>query len=647
MRHSTPAAATRLMRGLSTAATVAPLLLLIAALSSADAQATAADAAVKDLYIVHINDVHNRIEQTAPSASVCVEEQAAENICVGGWARISTAVNAARKRAADQKAGFLFLDAGDEFDGSLWDVVAPGYATSVMQNIVKPDAMTLGNHEFSFPAATLKAYISNLTFPVLGACNINTSKEPSLTPLLKKFTVKQIGKYKVAIVGWITPDTSFTAANAGNFGFDPVVPSVRKCIAELKKEHPDVHMIIGLSHTGYHEDLATAKAIPDLDLIVGGHSHTFLNSPETSGPIFDKTLGATAANCVDKRACDEPSGPFPTTVAAQICAAPTSCKEKPVQVVQAYYASKYLGQIKINLETKKLISADPLLLGGLNSSSPVAMDPQIVAAIKKMEGPVRALETRKSGVTKVLLVGGKVGRTQETNFGDYLASLLMKTAQKLPNFAKSKGDVNIGLINAGAIRADIEPESVSYGEVLTALPFLNTLAIKPLTGKQIKEIMAFSVAGVPEQEGRFLQVAGLRVWHRGPKLLEVKLLHPNGTTTPLDPKQSHNIATLDFLCNGGDGYTAFKTAPSLMAGGNRIDELMFNDFAMAAPKPIDVPDPAKERRIIDCAASYVDCVRYPELYGPCGCPAAGGGGATATAAELRAKKLLRRLLAWW
>jgi len=62
---------------------------------------------------------------------------------------------------------------------------------------------------------------------------------------------------------------------------------------------------------------------------------------------------------------------------------------------------------------------------------------------------------------------------------------------------------------------------------------------------------------------------------------------------------------------------------------------------------IDVPDPAKERRIIDCAASYVDCVRYPELYAPCGCPAAGGGGATATAAELRAKKLLRRLLAWW
>jgi len=63
----------------------------------------------------------------------------------------------------------------------------------------------------------------------------------------------------------------------------------------------------------------------------------------------------------------------------------------------------------------------------------------------------------------VLLVGGKAGRTQETNFGDYLASLLMKTAQKLPNFAKSKGDVNIGLINAGAIRADIEVGFISAG----------------------------------------------------------------------------------------------------------------------------------------------------------------------------------------
>jgi len=76
---------------------------------------------------------------------------------------------------------------------------------------------------------------------------------------------------------------------------------------------------------------------------------------------------------------------------------PQPAKPQPPKTPTPHEQKRYLGQIKINLETKKLISADPLLLGGLNSTSPVGMDPQIVAAIKKMEGPVRALETRKSG----------------------------------------------------------------------------------------------------------------------------------------------------------------------------------------------------------------------------------------------------------
>ncbi len=80
--------------------------------------------------------------------------------------------------------------------------------------------------------------------------NVNTAKEPLLQGLIKKYIVKTIGGYKVALVGWLTPETSYSAANPGNVTFDPVVPAVKKCIQELKKEVPDVHMIIGMSHTG-------------------------------------------------------------------------------------------------------------------------------------------------------------------------------------------------------------------------------------------------------------------------------------------------------------------------------------------------------------------------------------------------------------
>jgi 2',3'-cyclic-nucleotide 2'-phosphodiesterase (5'-nucleotidase family) len=67
---------------------------------------------------------------------------------------------------------------------------------------------------------------------------------------VQRWTIRQFGKYKVAILGWITPDTVFTAANVGNVTFSDPLSSVKKCISEIKSAHPDVHMIIGLSHTG-------------------------------------------------------------------------------------------------------------------------------------------------------------------------------------------------------------------------------------------------------------------------------------------------------------------------------------------------------------------------------------------------------------
>lgn len=608
-------------QGLPAPALAALLLLALPAHAAARGLQQSGGKAVKELHIAHVNDVHNRIEETAPGASVCLPEQREAGICVGGWGRIATAVRAARQQAAKQNAGFLFLDAGDEFDGSLWDVVYKGAASAVMQNLVKPDAMTLGNHEFSFPAETLATYIKNLTFPVLGACNINTTAEPKLKGLVQRWTVRPVGDYKVALLGWITPDTVFTAANVGNVTFSDPLPSVRQCIAEIKAAHPDVHMIIGLSHTGYDEDLELASVVPDLDLIIGGHSHTFLQTPNTTGPIFDKTSGATPANCLKQRACDEPEGPFPTYVTAKSCAGQgaqeaAKCVTKVVPVVQAFFASKYLGHLKIDLPTKKIISARPVLLGGPNSSNPWPKDPEVMAAIKKWEGPVRALENRKSGLVDVQLIGGKAGRTKETNFGSYLASLLASTARGLPNFEKAKGPVNVGFLNAGAIRADIEPPTVSYGEILTALPFLNTLAVKSLTGHELRDTIFHGLSGVHEAEGRFLQVSGLRAWHRGNTLLDVKLLNPDGSTTDIDPKKRYNVATLDYLAKGGDGFESLKGAPSLLALGNRIDELMFDDCAESMPAPIVVPDPAKERRIIDCNASYVDC-KDEGWFGPC------------------------------
>ncbi|KAI8473348.1 MAG: Metallo-dependent phosphatase-like protein [Monoraphidium minutum] len=566
------------------------------------------------LHIAHVNDVHNRIQQTSPSGAAC---GAASQLCLGGWARISTAVASARAEAARAKAPFLFLDIGDEFDGTLWDIVYRGMATARIQNMVQPDAMTLGNHEFSFPAPYLAAYIKNLTAPMLGACNVDTSAEPALRGLIKKWVVYKTGGYKVAALGWLTPDTKYLELNSGNVTFGDVIPSVRACVADLKRAHPDVDLIIGMSHTGYTNDLETAKAIPELDIILGGHSHTFLNIPSAAGPIFDLTKNATAADCVDKAACDKPSGTFPTYVKTQLCASAggvKTCTPKQIPVVQAYYASKYMGHLKIDLATKKLLHAQPLLLGGPKSSRPVKEDPSVLAAIRELAGPVEQLEGKVIGSVNATLVAGNVARQMETNFGDYMASLVARSAGAA--FEAKYGPVDVGIFGGGGIRMDIEAGDVTYGYVLSAMPFGNTLGVKAASAADVKAALAGGISRLKENSGRFPQVHGLRYWHRGTDLLAAALLFPNGTTSDLEDGKTYNVASNSYILSGGDGYTTFAKAPFLMPSGPTMDELMAADLEEMAPGSIAIPDPTKERRIINCAAAYVDCGN-PEVYRPC------------------------------
>jgi hypothetical protein len=274
------------------------------------------------LHIAHVNDVHNRIEETSTTSATCSPEQRAKGVCLGGWARIATAVADARRQAAADGAGFLFLDIGDEFDGTLWDIRYKGQATAAIQRIVRPDAMTLGNHvrarsvlfggrgafllmrrcmeemimplplsslayhlnryrlplathphtmqEFAFPPNVLRAYIDQMKAPMLGACNVDVSRAPELRGAVQRWRVFDVQGRKVAALGWLTPDTGFLMPNAANITFTPVEESVRRCIADLKREHPDVAYIIGMSHNGYHRDLETAAAVPELDIILGG-----------------------------------------------------------------------------------------------------------------------------------------------------------------------------------------------------------------------------------------------------------------------------------------------------------------------------------------------------------------------------------------
>ena len=152
------------------------------------------------------------------------------------------------------------------------------------------DAMTLGNHEFDDGISGLVPFLKNQTVPFV-VSNIDITDTPSLrnlyTPSIirkvrhtsppRPLSLFQVGNRKVGIIGYLTPET-LEVSNPGKLIIKDELEAVA---AEAERLHAaGVDIIIGLGHSGYQKDMELARAIPHLDVLVGGHTHSFLYSGE-------------------------------------------------------------------------------------------------------------------------------------------------------------------------------------------------------------------------------------------------------------------------------------------------------------------------------------------------------------------------------
>ena len=119
------------------------------------------------LNILHINDWHSRIESNNKFESTCSAEEEGKGECIGGAARLVTAINDRRKTLEGQNV--LLLNGGDNFQGSLFYTTYKGKAEAEFLNQMKFDAMTVGNHEFDDGEDALVPFLDEIKFPVLSA----------------------------------------------------------------------------------------------------------------------------------------------------------------------------------------------------------------------------------------------------------------------------------------------------------------------------------------------------------------------------------------------------------------------------------------------------------------------------------------------
>lgn len=490
----------------------------IAALS-ASALGLSAGASFADytLNILHFNDWHSRIEGNNKYESTCSAEEETKGECIGGAGRLVTAIAQERKKLEGQNV--LLLNAGDSFQGSLFYITYKGAAEEEFLNQIKPDAVTLGNHEFDDGETALVPYLDKAKFPVVSA-NVVANDKSGAAGKIKPSIVLEVGGQKIGIVGAVTNDTPELASPGPNIAIEDDVKSITAEVEKLKAQ--GVNKIIAVTHIGYNRERDVIAKIPGIDVVVGGHSHTLLSNTDP-----------TAA------------GPYPTMVDN-----PDGSK---VPVVQAASYSKYLGEFKVVFDDNGVVkeaSGDPIFL-----DKSITPDPAVLARIKELGAPIEELKNKEVAETTKPIDGSRDNcRARECEMGNLVSDAILDRV-------KGQG-VEIVISNGGGLRASIDQGTVTMGEVLTVLPFQNTLATFQISGKDLVAGLESGLSQIEDGAGRFPQVAGLKysfdksVAPNAGRVKSVEVME-GGAWAPINPDKDYMVATNNYVRQGGDGYKVF------------------------------------------------------------------------------------------
>jgi len=493
------------------------------------------------LTILHTNDFHSRFEPISKYNSGCKPEDNTEGKCFGGAARMVSAVAAARSRTNNS----ILVDGGDQFQGSLFYTYYKGKAAAEMMNTLQYDAMTVGNHEFDDGPEVLRAFTEAVNFPILMS-NGDVSAEPLLADKILKSVVIERGGEKLGLIGLTPQDTSELASPGKNVTFTDPADAVA---SEVKKFEADgINKIIVLSHSGYGVDMHVAKNVEGIDVIVGGHSNTLLSNTD-----------------------EDAAGPYPTMVGN-------------TAVVQAYAYGKYLGELNLSFDDDGNITeanGDPLLISG-----EVVEEEKMLSRVQELAKPLDEIRNKVVADTAGAIEGNReVCRVEECAMGNLIADAML-------THVKAQG-ISVALMNSGGIRASMDSGEITMGDVLTVLPFQNTLSTFQLKGSDLIGALENGVSQVEEVKGRFPQVAGVKfTWDstvdaNSGRIVEV-LIDDNGEWKPVDPEAMYGVVSNDFLRSGGDGYEIFANKAELAYDfGPSLDRVLAEYLVENAPyKPL-------------------------------------------------------------
>ena len=514
----------------------------------------AADDLEGALVILHVNDVHTRVD---------------ENIGYAGAA-------AAKKFYESKGAQVILLDAGDTLHGLPLANMTDGVSIVEILNATGIDAMTPGNHDFNFGTDQLIELAKLMDFPLLSA-NF-TDKEGAL--VFEANTIIELDGYKVGIVGLTTPETRVktTPAYVADYDFsdDTLAEVLQANIDELTENGAD--FIVCLGHLGIDNESSPWRSVDviplvsGLDVFIDGHSHS--------------------------------------TIAAITEAGYATVDDKDGNAVILTSTGNYFQNIGLIIYDGEKITNAYVDMEGLEPDADVAA---LIAGMRAEEADeLNAIV----GNTPFRLEGERAFvRGQETNFGNLAADALCFVTGADVAFVNGGGirvTLPIDHTNPespdyveGAVAGDI-----TMKDILTVFPFYNTIAVIEISGETLLDALEHGTSQAPNGLlGGFPQVSGLTFTLRSylpyverttdrlvisdgrSGFTTVNLLRPelsaeerrvtdvlvNGE--PLDLTKTYTLACNNFMATGGDGYIMFENRPYISEHGLDYEPLL--DYIVA------------------------------------------------------------------
>jgi 5'-nucleotidase/UDP-sugar diphosphatase len=431
---------------------------------------------------------------------------------MGGLAYLATVIKEIRAK----EKNVLLLNSGDLLVGTLMSTVFRGVPDVLAMNLMRYDAVTIGNHEFDFGLMAFQNLRDLARFPFLSANIQRKEITPSSSNLAQPWMIREFDGLKVGVFGLTTVEAReiMNPSVVKQITILGPIPVAHQVISTLRQQ---VDLIIALTHQDNADDIALAKAVPEIDVIIGGHTEGF-------DGILTINPSTTPVSTASIKELENPSTIY----------------------VKTHRQGKTLGRLDLVVENGKILKAKAENIP-INSRI-LKPDEEVARLLKIYSDQLNQDLKTVIGKTQVELNGERDWiRSRESNLGNFIADMIRSYTQ-----------TDISFINAGAIRASIKKGDITLGDLYRVYPFLgNTLVTFKITGADIREALENSVSQVEKGAGRFLQVSGLTYTYNaraplGKRILEVKV---NGI--PLMPDHLYKVATTNYLAEGGDGYVVF------------------------------------------------------------------------------------------